>query len=223
MGIREKLIEGWTLGLLLYYPDRRDQEDGMAMALHEVLERRFGVDEDEFAAALVEFADRAGPLALVDIRPDEYFGDRQRATLRKLGASLQPLRPDEVGPIAGLAAAYAEVVSKSLSVAVVAGRLDVDTSRVRQRIYARSLFAFKHRGAWLVPAFQLKGRKLVPGVELVVAALSPTLHPVAVTRWFTTPNADLVLGGEPVSPIAWLSSGGPCEAVAEQAAGVDQL
>ena len=195
----------------------------MAMPLHEVLERRFGVDEDEFAAALVEFADRAGPLALLDIRPTDYFGERQQATLRKLGASLQPSRPDELGSIAGLAAAHAEVVAKSLSVATVAKRLGVDTSRVRQRIYARSLFAFKHRGAWLVPAFQLNGRKLVPGLESVVAELSPTIHPVAVTRWFTTPNTDLLLGHKAVSPIAWLSAGGPPEAVAEHAAAIDQL
>ena len=64
----------------------------MAMPLHEVLERRFGVDEDEFAAALVEFADRAGPFALGDIRPVDYLGEAQQSTLRKLGASLRPLR-----------------------------------------------------------------------------------------------------------------------------------
>lgn len=195
----------------------------MAMPLHEVLERRFGVDEDEFAAALIEFADRAGPLALVDIRPADYFGEPQRATLRKLGASLQPVRPDVLGPIAGLAAAYAELVAKSLSVATVAKRLRVDASRVRQRIYARSLYAFKHRGAWLVPAFQLDGRKLVSGLDAAVAELSPMLHPVAVTRWFTTPSTDLVLGVDAVSPIEWLSSGGPPEAVAAHAAAIDQL
>jgi len=193
----------------------------MAMPLHEVLERRFGVDEDEFAAALVEFADRAGPLALIDIRPTDYFGERQQATLRKLGASLQPLRPDELGAVAGLAAAHAELVKHSLSVAKVAKRLGVDTSRVRQRIYARSLYAFKHRGTWLVPAFQVDGRKLVPGLD--VAELSPMLHPVAVSRWFTTPNADLLHGDEAVSPIAWLSSGGSPELIASMAGDIDQL
>lgn len=195
----------------------------MAMPLQEVLERRFGVDEVEFAAALVEFADRAGPLALVDIRPADYFGERQQATLRKLGASLQSLRPEELGPVAGLAAAHGELVARSLSVATVAKRLGVDTSRVRQRIYARSLYAFKHRGPWLVPAFQLRGRKLVPGLEAVVAELSPMLHPIAVSRWFTTPIADLVLGDDPVSPIEWLSSGGLPEPVAALAGVIDQL
>jgi hypothetical protein len=195
----------------------------MAMPLHEVLERRFGVDEDEFAAALVEFADRAGPLALTDVRPADYFGQPQQATLRKLGASLQPLRPEELGSIAGLAAAHGELVQHSLTVAKMAKRLGVDTSRVRQRIYARSLYAFKHRGTWLVPAFQVDGRKLVPGLDLAVAELSPQLHPVAVSRWFTTPNADLLLGDERVSPIAWLSSGGPPDIVATLAGDIDQL
>ena len=120
----------------------------MAMSLHELLERRFGVDEDEFAAALEEFADRAGPVAVVDVRPSDYFGEAQQSTLRRLGASLQPLRPGDLGPIAGLAAAHAEVVSKSVTVAALAKRLGVDSSRVRQRIYARSLHAFKHRGVW---------------------------------------------------------------------------
>ena len=178
----------------------------MAMTLHELLERRFGVEEEEFAAALEDFADRVGPLAVVDVRPVEYLGEVQQSTLRKLGASLQPLRAGELGPIAGLAAAHAEVVSMSETVAGVAKRLGVDPSRVRQRIYARSVYAFKHRGGWLIPGFQLESNRVIPGVEAVVSKLSPALHPVAVSRWFTTPNSDLILEDEAVSPIAWLTS-----------------
>jgi hypothetical protein len=195
----------------------------MAMPLHEFLERRFGVDEGEFVAALADFADRAGPLAVVDIRPGDYFGDRQQVALRKLGASLAPLRASELGPIAGLAVAHAELVAKSLTVGTVAKRLGVDTSRVRQRIYGRSLYAFKPRGTWLVPAFQLDGHALVGGLERVVAELSPELHPVAVSRWFTTPTTDLLLGDEAVSPIAWLAAGGSAEPVAALAGSIDQL
>lgn len=195
----------------------------MVMTLHELLERRFGVEEEDFAAALEEFADRVGPLSVVDIRPVEYLGEAQQSTLRKLGASLQPLHPGDLGPIAGLAAAHAEVVSQSATVPGLAKRLGVDASRVRQRIYARSLYAFKHRGGWLVPSFQLEANMLVPGVEAVVSKLSPTLHPVAVSRWFTTPNADLVLGDEAVSPIAWLSAGGQPEVVAALAGSIDEL
>lgn len=195
----------------------------MAMPLHEVLERRFGVDEGDFTAALVDFVDRAGPLALVDVDPSDYFGERQQSALRKLGATLAPLRASELGPVAGLAVAHAELISRSLTVAETAQRLDVDTSRVRQRIYARSLYAFKHRGGWLVPAFQLRRRALVPGLGATVPALSPALHPVAVSRWFTTPNPDLVIDDSPVSPIDWLAAGGAPEIVASIAGSIDQL
>ncbi len=195
----------------------------MAMTLHELLERRFGVEEEEFAAALEDFADRVGPLAVVDVRPVEYLGDVQQSTLRKLGASLQPLRAGELGPIAGLAAAHAEVVSNSETVAGLAKRLGVDPSRVRQRIYARSLYAFKHRGGWLIPGFQLESNRVIPGVEAVVSKLSSTLHPAAVSRWFTTPNSDLILEEEAVSPIAWLTSGGPPDGVAALAGSIDDL
>lgn len=195
----------------------------MAIPLHEVLERRFGVDEDDFAAALVEFADRAGPLALVELHPRDYFGESQQSALRKLGASLESLQASELGPIAGLAVAHAELVAHSLPVAAVAKRLGVDTSRVRQRIYARSLYAFKHQGTWLVPAFQLRRRKLVPGLDAAVTALAPTLHPVAVSRWFTTPNADLVIGDAAVSPIDWLAAGGSPELADGLAEAIDQM
>lgn len=195
----------------------------MAMPLHEVLERRFGVDEEEFTAALVEFVDRAGPLALVDIDPTDYFGERQQSALRKLGATLTPLRARELGPVAGLVVATAELVSRSVTVTETAKRLGVDPSRVRQRIYAKSLYAFKHRGGWLVPAFQLRRRKLVPGLAAAVSALSPALHPVAVSRWFTTANPDLVVDDAPVPPIDWLAAGGAGEIVASLAGSIDQL
>jgi hypothetical protein len=195
----------------------------MTMPLHEVLERRFGVGEDDFTAALVEFVDRAGPLALVELDPKGYFGERQQAVLRKVGASLEPLHASELGPVAGLAAAHAELVAHSLTVAEVARRLGVDNSRVRQRIYAHSLYAFKHQGAWLIPASQLRWRKLVPGLDTVVSALAPALHPVAVSRWFTTPNTDLVLGDAAVSPIGWLAAGGSPDPVAALAEAIDQL
>ncbi len=117
----------------------------------------------------------------------------------------------------------AELVSRSLTVAETAKRLGVDTSRVRQRIYARSLYAFKHRGGWLVPGFQLRRRKLVARLDAAVSALSPALHPVAVSRWFTTPNTDLVIDGSAVSPVDWLAAGGAPAVVASLAGSIDQL
>ena len=138
--------------LLLCSPDGSYQEEHMAMPLHEILERRFGVNQDEFAAALVEFADRAGPLALIDIHPADYFGDPQRATLRKLGASLEPLQPDELGPVAGLAAAHAELVKHSLSVATVAKRLGVDPASANASTHARCTPSSSAAHGWCPPS-----------------------------------------------------------------------
>lgn len=195
----------------------------MAMPLHEVLERRFGVDEDDFAAALVDFADRAGPLALVELDPKDYFAEHQQAVLRQLGATLRPVEANELGPVAGLAAAHAELLASSLRVTDVAKRLGVDTSRVRQRIYARSLYAYKHEGRWLIPPFQLQRHNLVPGLDSVVSGLPPVLHPVAVSRWFTTPNTELLVDDLTVSPIDWLGVGGSSDELAALAAALDQM
>jgi hypothetical protein len=195
----------------------------MAAMLHELLETRMGVDEEAFSDALSDFVARAGPLAILEVDPTDYFGESQRAVLGRLGASLKPLDAEDLGPIAGLAAAYGQLVTASLPVGKVATRLRVDPSRVRQRIYSRSLYAFKHRGAWLIPSFQIDNRRVVSGLDVVVPRLSPALHPVAVSRWLTAPHPDLVLGGTPVSPIAWLRAGGPPGPAADLAEAVDQL
>ncbi len=162
-------------------------------------------------------------MPLVELDPKDYFVERQQAVLRKLGASLRPLEASELGPIAGLAAAHAELLANSLSVTEVAKRLGVDTSRVRQRIYARSLYAYKHQGNWSIPAFQLQRHNLVPGLDAVVSALAPVLHPVAVSRWLTTPNAGLLIDDLTVSPIDWLAVGGSSDALAALAEALDQM
>jgi hypothetical protein len=190
--------------------------------LLDLLERRFGVDEEDFAAALAAFADRAGPLSVADVRPRQQFGPTARAALRRMGATLEPLASEDLGPVAGLAAAFADLSAKSLSVAEAARRLGVDTSRVRQRIYARSLYAFKQRGSWLLPPFQFRKKSLLPGLDAVVPAIRPALHPVAVSRWFTSPNPDLDLEGEAVSPVDWLAAGGDPAAAADLAGAIDQ-
>ncbi|HEV2069292.1 MAG TPA: hypothetical protein VGR26_05825 [Acidimicrobiales bacterium] len=43
-----------------------------------------------------------------------------------------------------------------------------------------------------------------------------------VSRWFTTPQADLVVEDEPVSPTGWLAAGGPPDTAAALAEAIDQ-
>lgn len=195
----------------------------MTVTLQDLLERRLGVDEAAFRAALADFAERSGALVLTEVRPVDHFGPTERSTLTALGASLEPLAAPHLGPVAGLAAAYGALVSGSLRVSEVAERLGVDPSRVRQRIHARSLYAFRHRSTWLIPAFQIDQGRVLAGLPPVLAALAPDLHPVAATRWLTTPTGALELDGEAVSPVAWLRSGSDPAVVAAAAAAVDEV
>ncbi len=74
-------------------------------------------------------------------------------------------------------------------------------------------------GLWFgEPDFQFERTGEVPNIGAVLARLDAELHPVAVATWFTLPNPDLVIEGEPVSPRDWLRSGGAGRPVATLAA-----
>ncbi len=118
-------------------------------------------------------------------------------------------------PLAQSVTLYAGMLSKSLSVKEAADRLGVNQSRIRQRLTKeRTLFGIKIRKEWRIPAFQFEANRLIPGCEQVFASLSPTLNPVAVLSWFTTPNSDLQPDSHnpsnpdrPLSPREWLLAG----------------
>jgi hypothetical protein len=62
------------------------------------------------------------------------------------------------------------------------------------------------------------GDDLLPGWSEVVAALGPELHPIAVYRWLTTPNADLEEDERRLSPRDWLRLGHKPATIVELAA-----
>jgi hypothetical protein len=155
---------------------------------------------------------RGGP------REEDRLPEPEAAALRRAGLVRAPLSPDAPDSVAGLAAAYAALMASSLSVSEAAQRLRVDPSRVRQRLTERTLFGFKERGTWRLPAFQFDAAGTVPGLEVVVPRVDPGLHPVAVERWFTLPCPDLEIDERAVSPRDWLRAGGSAEVVAEIAA-----
>ena len=123
------------------------------------------------------------------------------------------------------AADYAALLATALTVAELAARLEVDASRVRQRLARQTLFGIKDGKAWRIPLFQLDdaGRALVPGLHQV-APHWVGAHPVEVARWFTLPHVDLEdPEGHSVAPRAWLLAGGDPRAVvalAEELSGV---
>lgn len=105
-----------------------------------------------------------------------------------------------------------------------AKRLNVNDSRVRQRLAKRSLYGIKAGDEWRLPAFQFARTGLVPGIDRVLPRLPSRLSPIAVYRWLHTPNPDLDDGseeqGRTLTPLQWLQTGGDPEVVAELAAGL---
>jgi len=81
------------------------------------------------------------------------------------------------------------------------------------------------KGVWRIPIFQFDGHRLLPGLEEVVPSLPRDFHPVAVYRWFTSPNPDLLpedLDRE-LSPREWLLAGYSPKIVAQLGVDLDNL
>src|SRR5713101_1367136 len=157
--------------------------------------------------------------------PRHELSRSEIALLEQGGFELEPLPLDDTHPLIRSAAAYAALVGSSLSVAQVAARLHVDGSRVRQRLGERSLYGIKMRSGWRLPLFQFTDQGTVPGIDVVMPRLDPTLHPLSVVGWFTTPNPDLTYGDDeqPVSALTWLMAGRSPGTVAELASDVGEL
>ncbi len=144
--------------------------------------------------------------------------------LKEGGFDLTPKRHGSKDPIARYTVRYTEMLATSKSVKEAADMLGVDPSRVRQRLGKRSLYGIKEGSKWRLPMFQFHNRKLVPGIEKVLAALHSSLNPVSVFSWFMVENPDLEAPAEGnsrlmhrFSPRDWLLMGNPPEKVVELA------
>jgi hypothetical protein len=178
------------------------------MTLAEVLAHAgVRVSERDFARLVGSVLAEVGPAALED--PVSGLGADEVAGLEAIQADLRPRGARERDPRADAAAGYGAVLAASLTVAEVADRLGVDTSRVRHRLAARQLLGVRRTDGWRLPTWQFgaDGQPL-PGLEQVLRVLSGEVHPVALTRFFVTPAPELRVGRTTVSPRDWLSGGG---------------
>jgi hypothetical protein len=185
---------------------------GASSALAEAARRLAEIDL--VAAALA----RARPEALAP--PAPLTGAEERL-LAAGGLGAAPLAGEEAHLVYRGAAEFASLLTDAYSVDEVAQLLSVNASRVRQRLTGtpRTLYGIKTEKGWRLPRFQFHGRRLVPGIDRVIARLDPGLHAVAVYRWITSPSPDLALAGDrPISPLDWLRLGNPADAVAKLAA-----
>ena len=167
--------------------------------------------------------------AVSRLRRTLYRGDsrndlppQEAAALERAGFDLSPRDLGEADPLALGAAEFAAMLATSLTTSQAARRLGVASSRIRQRLTAShpTLYGIRLDSGWRIPIFQFEEGGLLPGLGRVVSALSTELHPVAVYRWFTTPNPDLWpgdLADGPLCPRDWLRLGRAPDAVVELA------
>lgn len=178
------------------------------------------VDADEVDRRAAEALRAVVPRRLF-LDPAAEFPTETLSLLREGGFDTSAPRPGDEDPVLRAAEAYIALLGSSLSVPQVARLLGVDGSLIRRRLLARQLYGIRRPGGWLVPAFQFDAGRLVPGLDRVLPHLAPTMHPLAVVGWFTTPHPELVRPVDPaesaLAPIDWLRTGGGPAVVAELA------
>ena len=113
------------------------------------------------------------------------------------------------------AAEYALMIERSLTQKEVAALLSVSTSRVRQRLDARSLYAVPTDSGRVCPAWQFMEGQSLPGLDKVLPVLKPNLHPLTVQGFFYTPQPDLESDQHHrfLTPREWLFAGYPVKPV----------
>ena len=147
--------------------------------------------------------------------PTPSLSKGEIAALQRVGASLQPWTGDAAhDPLTRTIIDYMALIETSLSTSDVAKLLDVDVSRIRQRIRDRSLMGIEYEGEWRLPRFQFERRKVLPGLAQVLAVIPAGMNPLDVASWFLDPEVDLESGDDISSPRQWLLRGGDPAAVA---------
>lgn len=169
------------------------------------------IDEGKFLSLLRETLEQ---IAGKDLwaEPDQELPPEELAVLHRGGFSTRRHALGSDDPVFRGALDFSALVATAVSTKEAAKLLDVDPSRIRQRLLGPrpSLYGVKWRGEWLLPRFQFAGKAEVPGLDEIVPRLDPDLNPVTVARWFVSPSPDLVAeknGDEPMSPREWLLAG----------------
>ena len=194
----------------------------MTEPIQAALERlNIEVDPHELARAVEEALAAAGGVPPYP-KPSETLGLDQLELLARGGFELEGPDLGLRDPVLRGALEYAAMRATALTTKEAAARLDVNDSRIRQRLADRALYGLKVGDEWRLPIFQFEEKGgLVPNIDRVLPRLDESLSAIAAFHWFTSPNPDLAsveTHDEPVSPIAWLKLGLDPDAVAELAA-----
>jgi hypothetical protein len=142
--------------------------------------------------------------------PAAMLSKAELTALEQVGLSSKPWVGDVTqDPLARSIVDYLALIETSFSTGEVASLLNVDVSRIRQRIRERSLFGIEYEGEWRLPRFQFERKKVLPGLAEVLSALPIELNPLDVATWFLELNVDLAADEDetPISPREWLLRG----------------
>jgi hypothetical protein len=82
----------------------------------------------------------------------------------------------------------------------------------------QSLAGIRGSSGWRIPIYQLDDDRPVRNLRSVLQAAPASLHPIALFRWLTAPDAALEIDGRATSPRDWLAAGGDPDRVAALAA-----
>ncbi len=194
-----------------------------AKSSREFLEAHGLTVKPEILQAMVQYAVVELQESLYPPDPSADFTAAEVEALERGGLDLSPKQDGEESLLARTTARYAALLGTSLTTAEAAARLQVEPSRIRQRLAQRTLYGIRSPQGWRLPAFQFQEDGPLPGVGEVLTRLSSHLHPLAVHNFFTLPSADLHASDldRSLSPREWLQAGYPPQAVAELAALVE--
>ena len=179
------------------------------MTLMEVL-APFGVGEDDFVEELSRELQAAPDTSATRLTAAE------ESLLREHGGITVPTGDANSVRRAVLRASssnLADETRESLTVEQAAKLLLVDGSRVRHRVRDRALYGFKIGGGLRLPTWQFTHHDAIPGLLAVLAVLPADVHPLEVAGLMTTPDPDLAVADEPMSPRDWLVGGGDVSVV----------
>lgn len=167
------------------------------------------IDENEVLREVAALIRRDQDIFLPHITSDALPND-ERHFLRRGGAELEGPRPDQVrSRNLSLTSEYAKMATQAYTLNEVANLLDESLSKIQQHIEARTLYTvIGHRGC-VCPRWQFHDQTTLPGLELVLKAISPEAHPIAVQRFFLTvcPDLESPIFDIALSPRDWLISG----------------
>ncbi|MEA2023193.1 MAG: hypothetical protein U9N79_02750 [Actinomycetota bacterium] len=120
--------------------------------------------------------------------------------------------------LASAARLRTQIVDSALTVRAVAGLLGVNGSRIRQRLADHSIYGVKRDNKWRIPKWQFDDKGLLPGIDEFNRHIDHDVDVVELHGFLHSPNVDLVVNGERISPLVWLQAGLDAEPVGQIAA-----